>query len=94
MNLRDLYFLMAGKAYKEQDYKKAAELYQEALKYKCVPGGLNTDALCYSNLGMALSGYGDYLQAYLCLKKAQSLGLNNLPIERELRWLKDNAGIG
>lgn len=32
-------------------------------------------------------------KAFQSLKKAQSLGLNNPSIEKELRWLRDNVGL-
>ena len=46
-----------------------------------------TDAQIYSNMGMALSSMRLYKDAFYALKKAQSLGLNNPSIEKELNWL-------
>jgi hypothetical protein len=34
-----------------------------------------------------------YREAFNALKKAQSLGLNNPSIEKELLWLRNNQGL-
>lgn len=90
---RDQYVSMANQAYRIKDYRTAAKYYELALTETNQQGGPNTDALCYSNLGMACSSYGDYQKAFQCLKKAQSLGLYNASIDKELRWLKEHKGI-
>ena len=42
---------------------------------------------------MALSSMRMYREAFEALKKAQSLGLTNPSIEKELTWLRINAGL-
>lgn len=91
---RDEYFTKATIAFKSKDYRTAESLYQQALEYENTSNGPFTDAYCYSNMGMACSSYGNYMKAYQCLKKAQSLGLNNASIEKELNWLRVNKGVG
>ena len=76
----------------EQDLETAEQFFQQALNEE-YDDGPNTDALCYSNMGMACSSYGNYTKAFLCLKKVQNLGLTNASIERELNWLKVNKGL-
>lgn len=58
-----------------------------------MPSTPYTDAQIYSNMGMALSSMRLYNDAFYALKKAQSLGLNNPSIEKELNWLKNNIGL-
>ncbi len=90
---RDRYFSMACSAFQAKDYQAAERLFQKALEQPYEPGSPNTDALCYSNMGIACSSYRNYHKAFQCLKKAQSLGLTNASIERELLWLKNNVGL-
>lgn len=90
---RDVYFLKACSFYQNKNYQAAERFFQKALEQPQVPGSPNTDALCYSNMGMACSSYGNYEKAFRYLKKAQGLGLTNLSIERELNWLKNNIGL-
>lgn len=66
----------------------------EALKIPQTEGSQLTDAQIYSNLGMAYSSIGEYQKAYSYLRKAISLGLINASIQKELAWLRNNAGIG
>ena len=89
---RDDYFSMAISAFRQKQYRDAERLFMNALEEE-YEGSPNTDALCYSNMGMACTSYGNYNKAYQCFKKAQSLGLSNPSIERELLWLKTNKGI-
>ena len=89
---RNQYFSMGCQAYKSKDYRSAEQFFQQALNEE-YDDGPNTDALCYSNMGMACTSYGNYTKAFQCLKKAQSLGLTNASIERELNWLKVNKGL-
>ncbi len=89
---RDVYFQMGINAFRSKKYREAEKYFAQALEEE-YNGNPNTDALCYSNMGMACSSYGNYNKAFQCLKKAQSLGLTNPSIERELRWLRDNVGL-
>lgn len=91
-SMRDVYFQMAINAFRQKNYREAEKIFEKALAEK-YEGSPNTDALCYSNMGMACSSYGNYNKAFQCLKKAQSLGLNNPSIEKELLWLRNNKGI-
>lgn len=89
---RDCFFSMGCRAYQAKDYRTAERYFQQALNEKYNQGP-NTDALCYSNMGMACSSYGNYLKAFEYLMKAKSLGLSNASIEKELLWLKNNVGM-
>ena len=89
---RDIYFVTGITAFNQKDYSKAEVFFTKAIAEK-YEGGPNTDALCYSNLGMACSGSHKYGKAFQCLKKAQSLGLTNASIEKELNWLKIYKGL-
>ena len=89
---RDLYFSMGVNAHQNKEYRKAESYFAQALNEE-YEGNLNTDAMCYSNMGMACSSYGNYEKAFKCLKIAQSLGLTNPTIEKELLWLKNNVGL-
>lgn len=89
---RNRLFSMGCQAYKSKDYRSAEQYFQQAIN-EDYDGGPNTDALCYSNMGMACTSYGNYTKAFQCLKKAKSLGLTNPSIERELNWLKVNKGL-
>ena len=91
---RTMYFGQAVQCYHQKDYLGAITAFQQALREPYQPGTPYTDAQIYSNLGMALSSVGHYPDAFKALKKAQSLGLNNASIDRELRWLRDNKGLG
>lgn len=93
-SLRNKFFSAAVQAFRKENYQIAIEMFQYALAEPYEEGNPNTDALCYSNMGMAYSSNGDYYKAYECLTKAQSLGLYNPSIERDLQWLKNNIGIG
>ena len=90
---RDAYFSMACSAFQTKKYREAEDLFQKALECPREAGSPNTNALCYSNMGIACSSYGNYQKAFQCLKKAQSLGLTNASIEKELTWLKNNVGL-
>jgi hypothetical protein len=85
--------LKARTAFREHDYLTALHYYQEALAIPYDPTTSYYDAQIISNMGMAYSSIGNYQIAFQCLKKAQSLGLNNSVIENELLWLKNNVGI-
>ena len=87
-------FQRAGIAYRNKDYQTSIKLYMEALKIPQTEGSQLTDAQIYSNLGMAYSSIGEYQKAYSYLRKAISLGLINASIQKELAWLRNNAGIG
>ena len=76
-----------------KDFHSAIRYYKAALNEICQNGSPFTDAQIYSNLGMSYSSLGQYNEAFRCLKKAQTLGLNNPSIERELLWLKNNVGL-
>lgn len=88
---RRVVFQDAVVAYKQKNWPLAVSLFQKALECKAEPGF--PDSLCYSNMGMAYSSNRQYYKAFECLKKAQSLGLYNASIARELQWLKDNLGL-
>ena len=91
---RTTYFNQAVQFYRQKSYAEAVQKFQQALNEPYQPGTPYTDAQIYSNMGMALSSMRFYREAYNALKKAQSLGLNNPSITKELMWLKDNCGIG
>lgn len=91
---RDNYFGMAVNAFRQKDYRGAESYFEKALQEPLAPGSPCSDAQIYSNMGIACSSYGNYRLAYTYLKKAQSLGLTNPSIERELNWLRTNKGIG
>ena len=74
-------------------YADAVEAFKNALNEPYTPGTPFTDAQIYSNMGMALSSLRRYSEAFHALKKAQSLGLNNPSIEKELLWLRNNVGL-
>lgn len=90
---RDVFFCEAISHYQMHDYRGAVVLFQQAIEQPYNEGALNTDALCYSNMGIAYSSCHEYVKAYECLNKALSLGLNNASIQRELSNLKA-IGIG
>ena len=94
VSARDRYYTMAVEAFQAKDFRTAETYFERALQEAYEPGTPNTDAICYSNMGMACTSYGNYHKAYQCLKKAQSLGLDNPSIQRELQWLRINQGIG
>lgn len=90
---RTMYFNQACQLYRQKAYPQAIQAFNQALKEPYQPGTSFTDAQIYSNLGMALSSVRQYREAFNALKKAQSLGLNNPSIEKELLWLRNNQGI-
>lgn len=91
-SLRDYYYSQGISSFKQKQFRDAEQFFMRALDEE-YEGSPNTDALCFSNMGMACSSYGNYDKAFQCLRTAQSLGLNNPSIERELRWLRDNVGL-
>lgn len=93
ISMRDMYFNKGVSAFNEDRYALAVDSFRKAVT-EPYSGGPNTDALCYSNMGIASSHGGDYCNAYVYLKKAMQLGLCNDVITRELNWLKENKGIG
>ena len=90
---RTMYFNQAVHCYRQKNYAGAIQNFQQALHEPYQPGTPYTDAQIYSNLGMALSSVHLYREAFDALKKAQSLGLNNPSIEKELLWLRNNKGL-
>ena len=90
---RTMYFNQAVHFYRQKAYQQSIQAFNQALKEPYQPGTPYTDAQIYSNLGMALSSVRQYREAFNALKKAQSLGLNNPSIEKELLWLRNNQGI-
>lgn len=90
---RTMYFNQAVHFYRQKNYMMAISSFRQALNEPYQPGTPYTDAQIYSNLGMALSSIQQYREAFNCLKKAQSLGLNNPSIEKELLWLRNNVGL-
>lgn len=91
---RTMYFNQAVQFYRQKAYAEAVQKFQQALNEPYQAGTPYTDAQIYSNMGMVLSSMRFYREAYNALKKAQSLGLNNPSITKELMWLKNNCGIG
>lgn len=87
------YFNKAVYFYRQKNYAAAIEAFRQALSEPYQEGTPYTDAQIYSNIGMALSSMRMYREAFEALKKAQSLGLTNASIERELTWLRINAGL-
>lgn len=90
---RTTYFNQAVHCYRQKQYSDAVEAFKNALNEPYTPGTPFTDAQIYSNMGMALSSLRRYSEAFQALKKAQSLGLNNPSIEKELLWLRNNVGL-
>ncbi len=90
---RTTYFNQAVHYYRQKAYAEAVSAFKQALNEPYMPGTPYTDAQIYSNMGMALSSMRLYKDAFYALKKAQSLGLNNPSIEKELNWLKNNIGL-
>lgn len=90
---RTSYFNQAVHYYRQKAYAESVEAFKQALNEPYQPGTPYTDAQIYSNMGMALSSLRRYNEAFQCLKKAQSLGLNNPSIEKELNWLRNNVGL-
>ncbi len=90
---RTTYFNQAAHYYRQRAYAEAVNAFKQALNEPYIPGTPYTDAQIYSNMGMALSSMMLYKDAFYALKKAQSLGLNNPSIEKELNWLKNNIGL-
>ncbi len=90
---RTIYFNQAVHYYRQKNYIDAINAFRKALNEPYQAGTPYTDAQIYSNMGMALSSVGMYRDAFNALKKAQSLGLNNPSIEKELLWLRNNRGI-
>ena len=91
--LRTSYFNQAVHYYRQKLYSDAVQAFKDALEEPYQPGTPFTDAQIYSNMGMALSSLRQYHEAFQCLKKAQSLGLTNPSIEKELQWLRNNVGL-
>lgn len=90
---RTMYFNQAVHCYRQKDYIGAINAFRQALNEPYQPGTPYSDAQIYSNMGMALSSVRQYREAFNALKKAQSLGLNNPSIEKELLWLRNNQGL-
>jgi tetratricopeptide (TPR) repeat protein len=90
---RTSYFNQAVQYYRQKAYEDSVDAFKNALNEPYQQGTPYTDAQIYSNMGMALSSLRRYNEAFQCLKKAQSLGLNNPSIERELTWLRNNIGL-
>ena len=91
---RIAYFNQAANAYRNRDYSTSLHFFQRALNEEYPVGTPYTDAQIYANMAMAYSSLHRYQEDYECLRKAQRMGLNNPSIEKELRWLRDNVGIG
>ena len=90
---RTIYFNQAVHRYRQKDYIGAINAFRQAMNEPYQQGTPYTDAQIYSNMGMALSSVRQYREAFNALKKAQSLGLNNASIEKELIWLRNNKGL-
>ena len=84
----------AVQAYRNKNYNLAIELFIQSLKEPMPQGSPYSDGQIFSNLGMAYSSIQQYFKAYECLSKAFNLGIRNDNVIRELRWLKDNIGLG
>ena len=87
------YFNQAVAYYREKAYAEAIGAFERALAEPYPQGTPYTDAQIYSNMGMAMSSMGLHRDAFIYLKRAQSLGLTNPNIEKELLWLKSNFGF-
>ena len=79
--------------YRQKGCAEAIALLEQALEAPYIPGNPYTDAQIYSNMRMALSSLRRYEEAFHALKRAQRLVLNNPSIEKELKWLRDHAGL-
>lgn len=83
--------LNANDAFKRKDYKEAIKWYYEAAEEPYQKGSIITDALLFSNIGMAYSSIREYKKAYMYLTKAWNLGCQNASVSRELEWLRTHA---
>ena len=81
----------ATDAYLRKDYQEAIKWYYAAVEEPYQEGSLATDAIIYSNLGMAYSSIREYKKAYLYLTKAWNLGCQNASVSKELQWLRNHA---
>ena len=83
--------LKANDAFKRKDYREAIKWYYQASEEPYQKGSIITDALLFSNLGMAYSSIREYKKAYMYLTKARNLGCQNASVTRELEWLRTHA---
>jgi len=83
--------LYATAAYKRKDYREAVRYYNAALGKPFKKGSIATDAIIYSNLGMAHSSLHEYRTAYMYLTKAWNMGCQNPSVSKELEWLRKHA---
>lgn len=90
---RIAFFNQAMQYARTKDYNTAIQYYKKALDEPYVLGTPHTDAQIYSNMGMCYSSVRQYQTAYDCLMRAKRMGLTNASIEKELLWLRDNAGL-
>lgn len=86
--------MQAIDAYKNKDYRLCISLYERALQLDCPAGCSFEDGVIYANMAMAYSGLRDYETDYYYLKKAYDMGVRNPSVLKELKWLKDNVGLG
>ena len=84
-------FKKAIDAHRSKQYREAIAHYCEAAEEPYRASSTFTDALIFSNLGMAYSSIREYKKAYIYLKKAWDLGCQNASVSKELEWLKCNA---
>lgn len=86
-------FNQAMQLARAKDYVTAIQYYKKAMEEPYIPGTPHTDEQIYSNMGMCYSSIRLYQTAYDCLMRAKRGGLTNANIEKELLWLRNNAGI-
>lgn len=86
--------MQAIAAYRNKDYRQCISLYERALQLECPADCPFSDGQIYANMAMAYSSLRDYRTDYYYLKKAYDMGVRNQSVLKELKWLKDNVGIG
>lgn len=90
-DLRADVFRKGNEAFMRKDYATAIRLYNEAMQKPYRAGSPFTDAMAYSNIGMAYSSLRQYRDAYVNLMKAWNMGCQNPSVAKELEWLRRNA---
>ena len=83
--------LKATAAFKSKNYREAIKWYNAALGKPYKKGSIATDAIIYSNMGMAHSSIREYRTAYMYLTKAWNMGCQNAVVTKELEWLRTHA---
>ena len=90
IDLREHLCNVASDFYQNKNYEKSIEVFQLALEEDEMFGSPYNNLQIYSNIGMTLSSFGNYEDAYSVLKQVHDYGFTNPSIERELNWLRTN----